>query len=100
MRGIFLALHSEKAIGRSFNLCSGIPRQLGDVIEVIFEAAGGGRISSKQYPQNRLENACQWGSNFLAKELIDWTPTKSLADGMQETVSWYRNFEFPSDLGN
>jgi nucleoside-diphosphate-sugar epimerase len=31
-----------------------------------------------------------FGDNSKAKELLDWTPTTSLADGLSRTIDWYR----------
>jgi UDP-glucose 4-epimerase len=36
-----------------------------------------------------------FGDNTKARELLDWTPTTSLTDGLNRTIDWYRTQERP-----
>jgi len=35
---------------------------------------------------------CQYLSSAKARELLDWSPANDLRSGLEETISWYRNF--------
>jgi len=92
--GFALAGLSEDAVGHTINLGSGREISIGDLAALIAELCGveveittdEQRIRPEGSEVNRL-----LADSRLAKELLGWTPRRSLEEGLTETIRWMRD---------
>jgi UDP-glucose 4-epimerase len=84
---------SPEADGQAFNVGSGIGSRLVDVAQRIVELAGRGRMQHVDWP--RMAEQIETG-DFVAdisriRREVGWAPAIALADGLTQTVSFYRS---------
>ena len=92
--GFMSAAVSSKAVGRTINLGSGREISIGDLAKLIMKQC---KVDipikceeQRQRPQNSEVNRLL-ADNSLAKELLNWTPSVSLEDGLSKTIDWVRH---------
>ena len=85
---IFLALFNEKANGEVFNIASGIPIAIRDVIVMIKGLVGGGQPEFGAIDYRCGENMALYADVSKAKRLLGWSPKISMHDGLAKTVKW------------
>lgn len=83
---------SDKSNGEVFNLGSPEPVSVADVTRLLLEVAGTGSMQFVPFPQDRtkIEIGDYWGDYSKIKNHFGWSPKISLADGIQNTVAFYR----------
>lgn len=83
---------SDKSNGEVFNLGSPEPVSVADVTKLLLEVAGTGSMQFVPFPQDRtkIEIGDYWGDYSKIKNHFGWSPNISLADGIQNTVAFYR----------
>jgi nucleoside-diphosphate-sugar epimerase len=86
---------SPRADGGVYNVGSGTGSRLVDVARQIVELAGKGRIQHVEWPQ--LAEQVETG-DFVAdisriKRELSWTPSIVLADGLAQTIAFYRSHQ-------
>jgi NAD dependent epimerase/dehydratase len=82
---------SPKSVGEVINIGSNFEISIGDLAQKIISITGKdvemkhdeARLRPKDSEVERL-----WCNNAKAKELLNWTPTMTLDEGLQETINW------------
>jgi UDP-glucose 4-epimerase len=83
---------SPLAVGRAFNVASGVGVRMVDLANTIVEIAGHGRVEHVSWPP--LAQQIETGDfvadiSRIAREL-GWSPTITLRAGLEQTVAFYR----------
>ncbi len=91
VEGFLLAATAPTAVGQTINLGSGREISIGDLVQLIAKLMG--KEVRVQQDANRLRPADSeverlLASNNLAGQLLGWTPSVSLEDGLLETIAW------------
>lgn len=73
----------------TFNLGYGSPVALNDVIGLIEE--GIGRSAEIRHDERHpADPMITWADNSRAKDLMGWTPSVGIGEGIRRTIDWYR----------
>lgn len=72
-----------------FNIGTGIETDVNTIYQRLNEAAGAG-MPEHHGPAKEGEQLRSVLANDKARRLLDWQPKVSLADGLKETVEWFR----------
>jgi nucleoside-diphosphate-sugar epimerase len=89
VEGIFLALKSPGAQGEIINLASGQPVSIRTVIQTVRETIGQGQPQFGAVAYRPGENMALYADINKAADLLAWTPTISLAEGLKKTIQYY-----------
>ena len=84
---------SPKSVGEVINIGSNFEISIGDLTEKIISLIG--RDVTIQTDQSRIRPSGSeverlWCDNSKAKRLLNWEPSMSLDEGLQETINWIR----------
>ncbi len=72
----------------TINLGCGAPAALNDVISLIEEAVG--KVARVQYRERHpADPLMTWADIGLARDILGWTPTVGIEEGIRCTVKWY-----------
>jgi CDP-glucose 4,6-dehydratase len=85
------ALGSAEVAGQAFNAGGGRPHRVGDVVELICRLAGTDvepDVRGKGTPAGEIDR--QWVDYSKLHELTGWEPRRTLAQGIEQTLEWYR----------
>jgi nucleoside-diphosphate-sugar epimerase len=83
----------SQAHGEIFNVGSGIPHTLKDVIGMIKKIIGGERVVEfGALPYRKGEGMECFCDNQKVKQLTGWSPRVSLEEGLRLTVEWYKSY--------
>jgi UDP-glucose 4-epimerase len=83
----------KKASGEVFNVGSGAPCKIADVIDIITNHIGGDlQVIRGAIPCRKGEGDECYSSNQKIREFTGWTPTVSLEEGLRITVAWYKKY--------
>ena len=86
----FAALQGSSVEG-AVNVASGVPVRIRDVVTAVAEAAGRPELLQLgARPANSSEPDVLTASVDRLREEVGWTPRRSLADGIGDTVKWWR----------
>ena len=89
-----LALESDRACGRTYNLGTGVRTSVGDLLGKLIRYTG----KPPDYPISRAAGTpgdtrgCVADISLIGRDL-DWTPRKTLDEGLQEMISYYLDRE-------
>lgn len=92
--GFIAAAESDKAVGQTVNVGSGSGISIGDLASKILAICGSSAeiVTDEQRirpdKSEVMELVCD---NSLARDILGWTPTHSLDQGLEVTVDWIRN---------
>jgi dTDP-glucose 4,6-dehydratase len=93
VEGFIGAATSEKMIGEVINIGSNYEISIGDLAQKIIELTGRDveitSDSSRLRPE-KSEVERLWCDNTRAKELLGWSPTVSLDEGLAITIAWIK----------
>lgn len=78
-------------VAGTFDVCSGQPRPLAAVFEEIGIATGRGDLIRWGERKPRPGENFEVGGDPLALTELGWSPSRSLHDGIAETVAWWRS---------
>ena len=82
---------SKKVIGKIINICSGKEVKMVDVA-LLSNKLWGGKIKinfgAVPYRDNELWSFS--GDFSLAKDLLNWSPTTTLEEGLKKTIDWWK----------
>lgn len=95
---IFLALFNDKASGEVFNIASGSPIAIRDVIVMIKDLVGGGNPEFGAIDYRCGENMALYADVSKAKSLLGWSPKISMHDGLAKTVQWMSSSKNQEDI--
>jgi len=89
--GIFRALTSDRAIGETIHLCSGVDHKVHDVAQQIIDCCGKSDTLKPEHISARSgEMLRSIGDNSKAKKLLNWKPKVSFEDGVRKTFDYFR----------
>jgi NAD dependent epimerase/dehydratase len=93
VQGFLKAAEAEKAVGGTFNLGSGLEISIGELVEKIIQLIGRQvrlhQDTARLRPE-RSEVGRLLSDNTLARQVLDWSPTISLDEGLTLTIDWIR----------
>lgn len=89
--GIIKSLDITDIQGQIINLASGIPVSIKDMIDKIQSITGGGKPIYGEVPYRAGENMALYANTDKAKNLLGWSPSISLEDGLSRTIDYYKN---------
>lgn len=87
---IFRCFECEGANGRVFNIASGHPRTIREMIERTVALVGAGRPQFGRIPYRPGENMALYADINAAREVLGWTPRIPLDTGLTATIEWMR----------
>lgn len=90
--GMIAAAVSENSKGHIFNIASGKPVKIKEMIETVVKLTGGGEPQWGAHPYRKGENMELYADVSLAKEILDWEPQISLEEGLSRTIAYYKSF--------
>lgn len=79
-------------LGEAFNFSNEIQVSVLEVVHKILQLMDKKHLEPKILNQAKNEIKHQYLSAEKARNLLDWTPTYSLEEGLTETIVWYKNF--------
>lgn len=84
---------SSLKYGEEINIGSGNQSSARQIIEMLGGLLGEPiEVSESKYPLSTIDKDHWVADISKAKELLDWTPKISLAEGMENVVSWYSQY--------
>lgn len=87
VEGYVKALNHPKAVGESFNICTGTGIKISELAKKCAEMTGfQGDIVWSTIPRRPLDIYTLIGDNSKAKNVLGWTPTVSLEEGLKMTI--------------
>jgi len=85
-------LKNEKALGETFNFCTGKGLTVKETVEKIASIIGfKGEVQWGSAPERPTESRVIIGSYEKAKQILGWSPKYNLEKGLKETVDYWRN---------
>jgi len=85
-------LGNGKAIGEVFNFCTGRGVSIAELVDILSNIAGfKGEVIWNTIPKRPLDIAVLIGDYSKAKHILSWEPKFTLEDGLQLTVSFWKN---------
>jgi nucleoside-diphosphate-sugar epimerase len=88
--GLLKILETSNFFGEIFNLASGKPISIRKVTEQIITIIGSGKAKIGSLPYRKCENMSLYADISKANELLLWMPKINLKDGLNKTISFYR----------
>ncbi|MDG2348179.1 MAG: NAD-dependent epimerase/dehydratase family protein [Gammaproteobacteria bacterium] len=88
---ILMASTNEQCHGEVFNIASGAPMAIKEMIQTIVGFVGAGDPQFGQFPDRIGENKALYANIQKAETLLGWTPRVSLEEGLNRTISYYRD---------
>ena len=88
---VFLVLANDNADGKIFNIASGKAVSIKQVVETMVEIIGSGKPNFGAVPYRKGESMELYADINAANEILTWTPKTDLFDGLNETISFYKN---------
>jgi UDP-glucose 4-epimerase len=91
---LLIAATSEAAMGSVFNLGARPPISLKDLAELLIKLNGGGRYRVVPFPPERkvIDIGDYYAEYARATAVLGWSPVVNLADGLAQTLEFYRGF--------
>lgn len=89
VRAVFLSLITDSAKGEVFNIASGTPVAINEMINMIKLIIGKGKPEFGRIPFRSGENMRLYANIEKADKIINWKPLVTLKDGLQTTIDWY-----------
>jgi nucleoside-diphosphate-sugar epimerase len=85
-------LDNEKAIGETFNFCTGHGIKIADLVRRIREITGfDGEVMWNSIPKRPLDIEVLVGDNSKAKQLLNWQPRVGLEKGLRLTTEFLKD---------
>lgn len=92
---LLIAGASDKAWGNVYNLGSGEPINLKDLVKLMIKISGSGSYKIVPFPENRkkIDIGSFYSDYTKIKRELGWTPKVSLKDGLKRTFDYYRKYK-------
>lgn len=93
VRGMEAILRSPHTIGQTLNIATGIETSIGDVAQLLVQQlAPTARITQETARMRPADSEVMrlLGANAQLCALTDWQPQTPLADGLAQTIAWFR----------
>lgn len=89
--GFLRAAQADNAVGRTFNLGTGVEIRIGDLVKKVAELIGTDieiHQEQERLRPERSEVRQLISDNSLAKSVLGWSPAVSLEEGLTRTIDW------------
>jgi dTDP-glucose 4,6-dehydratase len=83
----------DAVAGEVLNIATGIDISVADIADLVLDCLGRPRDLKTHVPERLGQVDRHIGSTEKAERLLDWRARTSFADGLERTVSWYRDNE-------
>ena len=91
--GYLLAnLHSQEQNGEAFNIASGNPYSVAEVVDMICTLMKKGNIVPQYIPSEYPEIQSQILDSTKANLKLDWRPLENFEENLKATINWYLEF--------
>jgi len=81
------AIKSNKSGGQTFNIGSGVPIKLIDMVKLVVKIVGTGKIIKVPWPKDyKIEPRDYYTDITKASKVLSWKPTYNLQDGIKQTM--------------
>ncbi len=96
---------SDACNGEVFNVGGAEPISHRDLVRLLLEVAGSGRVTFVEWPpdKKRIDIGSFYSDSSRLRRTVDWSPRTSLRDGLTRTIAYYRahfrEYVDPSDSG-
>ena len=89
---MIIAAVSDKTDGQVYNVGSGRQTRFMDMVKMIVDVVGKGRMVKKEWPTSwqNVETGDVYADISKLKKDIDWEPRTSLKEGVRKTVDYYK----------
>ena len=91
VEAIFRAFDCDAANGLVFNIASGQPKKIHEVVEMVVNMVGGGKPKFGLIPYRTGENMLLYGDISTAQNILKWRPATPLVAGLQATIESMRH---------
>lgn len=91
VEAIFAALLTNGIEGEVFNIASGQPVSIREIISQVSTIAGAGHPQFGEVPYRPGENMELYADVEKARTLLGWQPSTSLEQGLSMTIEWFRS---------
>ena len=81
---------NDVADGKVFNIASGKPVSIREVVERTVGIIGSGRPDFGAFPYREGESMELYADISYANEVLSWNPKTPLSVGLEKTISFYR----------
>ena len=90
---LLLGALAPEAPGQLFNVGNDEHLELRAIAQAIVDAAGSGRIEHVDWPTDRdaIDIGSYFGDSSKAKRMLGWEPRTSFAEGIEQTIAFYRS---------
>ena len=88
---VFLAMSDKNADGKVYNIASGEPISIRSVVEKVVDIIGSGKPNFGAMPYRQGESMELYADISLVMNELGWHPTTQLNEGLEQTISYYRN---------
>ncbi len=94
IEALLAAAVSEQAVGQVLNLGAEPPISLKELAELLIKLNGSGRCRIVPFPEDRraIDIGDYYADFSRAVSVLGWKPRVALADGLQRTLDFYREF--------
>ena len=87
LNGYLTCLDNDKAIGETFNFCTGFGIKISDLVERIRQITGfSGNVVWNTIPKRPLDIDVLIGDNSKARKLLNWQPKVGIEQGLRLTA--------------
>ncbi len=88
---IIACFDNEKVNGEIINIASGIPISIKSMAIKIQDLIGKGTLKIGDLPDRSNANQSLYADNNLARNLLNWTPSISLDEGLKKSIDFYKS---------
>ena len=89
VQAILQALTHPEFKGDVFNVASGIPVSIREMVEKVRDITGSGNPQFGEIPYRNGENMSLYANISKAKNILKWEPSTSLDLGLLQTINWF-----------
>ena len=89
MNAIIKSLTNKNAIGQIFNIGSGKPEKVKNIIKYIEKTLKGGKPIFGKIKLRKDESLNNYANIKKAKKIINWKPKISFKKGLDSTIKYY-----------
>ena len=90
VQAILQALTHPEVEGDVFNVASGIPVSIREMVEKVRNITGSGNPQFGEVSYRNGENMALYANISKAKRILNWESTTKLDEGLKKTIDWYK----------
>lgn len=95
VNAFLLAGQSDKSNGQYFNVGNGIPVSVSEIAEKVVEAAGSGKLSFTDWPEDKkkIEIGDYYTNHEKITKALGWSPETSIEEGLKKTIEYVKKYK-------